>query len=265
MDESTKQLLAQAKEYYASKEYDRAISLFLKVLDEGGGDFADIHHMLGQIYFDKGDFGRAQEFFEKAVRINPRYTDAILALSVTYSELGKYDEADKLQTFAQKQMECQPDSVDPFVKGKIANMHGELASAYVEAGMPDEAINEYKNALKLCPSFPDIWTRLGHIHRELGNKEEAKNSYLKAIEANSKFVPARIHLGLLMFQEGDKDYAITQWKEVLSISPKNRSARMYLKTFAKVDLPDVDDVGDMEGEEASQVSKTGGNEPDQAS
>ncbi|MFH1435532.1 MAG: tetratricopeptide repeat protein [Pseudomonadota bacterium] len=264
MDESTKQLLAQAKEYYANKEYDRAISLFLRVLDAGGGDFADIHHMLGQIYFDKGDFGRAQEFFEKAVRINPRYTDAILALSVTYSELGKYDEADKLQTFAQKQMECQPGSVDPFVKGKIANMHGELASAYVEAGMPDEAVNEYKNALKLCPNFPDLWTRLGHIHREMGSKADAKSCYLKAIEANSKFVPARIHLGLLMFQEGNKDYAVTQWKEVLSISPGNRSARMYLKTFAKVDLPDYVDVGNEEEEKASQVSKAGGGEPDEA-
>lgn len=243
MDKSTKQLLAQAKEYYANKEYDRAIPLLLKVLDNGGGKFADIHHMLGQIYFDKGDFGRAQEYFEKAVRINPRYTDAILALSVTYGEIGKYEEANKLQSFAREQMEKQPDAIDPFVKGKIANMHADLASAYIEAGMPDEAVTEYKKALNLCPTFPDLWTKLGHIWREMGKKEEAKDCYYKAVEVREKFVPARIHLGLLLFQEGSRDDAVVQWKEVINIQPDNRSARMYLKTFAHVEIDDDADSG----------------------
>lgn len=243
MDESTKQLLAQAKEYYANKEYDRAIPLLLKVLDVGGGRFADINHMLGQIYFDKGDFGRAQEYFEAAVRINPKYTDAILALSVTYSELGKYEEADKLQSFAQKEMAKQPDSVDPFVKGKIANMHGDIASAYMEAGMPYEAIAEYEKALKLCPTFPDLWTRLGHIWREMGQKDRARECYRKAVDARGGYVPARIHLGLLLFQAGDKDGAVEQWREVLKLQPDNRSARMYLKTFAHVEVEDVKPEG----------------------
>jgi tetratricopeptide (TPR) repeat protein len=236
MDESTKQLLAQAKEYYANREYDRAIPLLLKVLDSGGGKFADIHHMLGQIYFDKGDFGRAREYFESAVRLNPKYTDAILALSVTYSEIGKYEEANKLQSFAQAQMEKQPDAVDPFIKGKIANMHADLAAAYMEAGMPGEAIVEYTKAVNLCPSFPDLWTRMGHIHREMGDKQAAKEAYRKAIEARAQYVPARIHLGLILFQEGDKDGAVQQWTEVMRIQPDNRSARIYLKTFAHMDV-----------------------------
>jgi len=237
MDEKTRQLLAQAKEYYAGKEYDRAIPLLVRIIEEGGGRYADIHHMLGQIYFDKGDFGRAQEYFESAVRLNPKFTDAVLALSITYGEVGKYEDANKLQSFARNQMAnvaCGP--VDPFVKGKIANMHAEIGSAYVEAGMLAEAILEYEKALCLCPSFADLWTRRGHILREMGDKGKARESYEKAVEANPQFIPARLHLGLLIFQEGDREGAIGQWREVLKISRDNRSARMYLKTFAGIDV-----------------------------
>jgi len=258
MDENTKQILIQAKEYYSNKEYDRAIPLLLKVLESGGDKYADIHHILGQIYFDKGDFARAQVYFEKAVRINPNYTDAILALSVTYGEIGKYEEAKKLQTFAREQMQKQPDSLDPFVKGKIANMHADLASAYIEAGLPDEAIKEYKRALDLCPKFPDLWTKLGHLLRERGEKEEAKNCYKKAFESSPGYIPARIHLGLLLFQEGDREGAITQWKEVLNIDPSNRSAKMYLKTFAGVNVDDTMAVNESQDKEVKDGNKGDG-------
>jgi tetratricopeptide (TPR) repeat protein len=235
MEAKLKQVLGQAKDLYENGEYDRAEPLLRQVVEEGGESFADVHHMLGQIHHDRGDFGRAQEYFETAVRINPRYTDALLALAVVYNELGKYEDSTRIQAFARKHVEEHEDAVDPFIKGKIANMHADLASVYMEANLPDEAIHEYKRALSLCPHFADLETRLGHVYRETGEHEEARKHYESALEQNDKYVPARIHLGLLLLRQGLKDEAKEQWHKALEVDPQNKSARMYLKTFMKED------------------------------
>jgi tetratricopeptide (TPR) repeat protein len=255
MEAKLKQILSQAKELYENGEYGKAEPLLRQVIDEGGEAFADVHHMLGQIHHDRGDFGRAQEYFESAVRINPRYTDALLALAVVYNELGKYEDSTRIQAFARKHVEEHDDSVDPFIKGKIANMHADLASVYMEAGLADEAIHEYSRALGLCPHFADLETRLAHVYRETGQHDEALKHYVSALEQNPKYVPARIHLGLLLLRQGRKDEAQEQWQKALEVDPENRSARMYLKTFMKIDhdedLPlDVDiDEHSQDGDE----------------
>jgi tetratricopeptide (TPR) repeat protein len=233
MEARLKQILSQAKEAYDNGEYDRAEPLLRQVIDEGGEKFADVYHMLGQIHHDRGNFGRAQEFFEAAVRINPHYTDALLALAVIYNELGKYDDSTRIQNFARKHMEKHEDAVDPFVKGKIANMHADLASVYMEANLPDEAIHEYERALTLCPHFADLQTRLAHVYRELGRYDDSRVAYEKAIEVNESYLPARIHLGLLLLRSGDKAGARKQWTRALEVDPDNKSAKMYLKTFLK--------------------------------
>ena len=177
MEAKVKQILGQAKEAYEAGEYERAEPLLRQVLDEGGEGFADVHHMLGQIHHDRGDFGRAQEYFETAVRINPRYTDALLALAVVYNDLGKYEDSTRIQAFARKHVEEHEGAIDPFVAGKIANMHADLASVYMEAGLPDEAIHEYDRALQLCPHFADLQTRLAHVYREMGRHDSAMFSF----------------------------------------------------------------------------------------
>jgi tetratricopeptide (TPR) repeat protein len=49
--------------------------------------------MLGVVYHAQGRFSDAEEAFETALRLNPRYTEAALNLSVTYNDRGKYDRA----------------------------------------------------------------------------------------------------------------------------------------------------------------------------
>jgi tetratricopeptide (TPR) repeat protein len=261
MDAKIKQVLGQAKEAYENDEYERAEPLLRQVLDEGGEGFADVHHMLGQIHHDRGDFGRAQEYFETAVRINPRYTDALLALAVVYNDLGKYEDSTRVQAFARKHVEEHEGAIDPFVAGKIANMHADLASVYMEAGLPEEAIHEYERALKLCPHFADLQTRLAHVYREMGRHDDARVHYEAALEQNDKYVPARIHLGLLLLRLGKKDDAKDQWHLALSVDPDNKSARMYLKTFLKEeaeDLPiDIAVEHPAENEEAEEEDSSG--------
>ena len=83
MDEQTKDFLKLGRDAYRKKEYSRAEDYLTRVAEQHD-DFADVFNMLGVIYHDRGLFTKAQQNFERALAINPRYTEAALNLAVTW-------------------------------------------------------------------------------------------------------------------------------------------------------------------------------------
>ena len=92
-----------------------------------------------------------------------------------------------------------PVQIDPFARGKIANMHADLGQAYAEAGFVHEAIEQYLKAVALCPSFADLRTRLGNLYRDAGDLAHAREQYQAAKDANPRYVQARVLLGVTLF------------------------------------------------------------------
>ena len=186
--------------------------------------------MLGVIYHAQGRFSDAEEAFEEALRLNPNYTEAALNLSVTYNDLGKYDaRARGLRQGRLGTRVGQPRSLDPFARGKIANMHADLGAAYAGLGLYDEAVREYSKALELCPDFVDLRVRLGNVYRDMGMLDAAVAEFEDAKRLRPDYLPARIHLGVTLFSLGRKDAAIDEWQAVLEVDPNNKSARLYLR------------------------------------
>jgi tetratricopeptide (TPR) repeat protein len=185
--------------------------------------------MLGVIYHAQGRFSDAEEAFENALRLNPRYTEAALNLSVTYNDRGKYDRARDVYSKAVSASVGQPNALDRYARGKLANMHADLGAAYAGLAMFDEAVREYSKALDLCPDFADLRVRLGNVYRDMGMFHAAVAEFEHAKKLRPDFVPARIHLGVTMFSLGRRDAAITEWQEVLKIDPSNKSAQLYIR------------------------------------
>ena len=92
--------------------------------------YADVYDMLGVIYHQEGRLAEAEQMFNEALRINPAYTEAALNLVVTWNDLGKYAEAKAIYERAMATSKREPRELDPFAKGKIANMHAEVGAAY---------------------------------------------------------------------------------------------------------------------------------------
>lgn len=228
MDEKTKHLLALGREHYANNEYEKAEKALVQVVREFSS-FADVHNMLGFIYHAQGRFVQAQECFERALGINPNYTEAALNLAVTYNDLGRYADAKRVYTQAMQRCRAQPRSLDPFAKGKIANMHAELGDAYHGIGFFAEAVREYAQALALNPTFADIRTRLANTYRDMGDAEQAEREYREAIATNPSYVPARLHLGVTLYSTGRRAEAEAEWNEVLARDPENKTAQAYMR------------------------------------
>ena len=228
MDDHLKQLLLLGREHYQKREFDKAEYLLKQVVQQTDR-FADVFDMLGVISHSQGDFAQAERNFEKAVSLNPNYTEAQLNLMVTYNDLGKYDKAREVYAQIRHRGASGATRHDPFARGKIANMHAETAQAYLDLGMAQEAIRELERAITLCPSFVDLRTRLAVLYRDTGSLELAKSQLEAALEQNPKFVPARQTLAVLLLSHGDHAGAIRELECALSTDPENRSAQMYLR------------------------------------
>ncbi len=228
MDERLKQLLVLGREHYERREYDRAERMLRQVL-EITDRYADVFNMLAVICHDRGDFTAAEGFFERAVAQNPNYTEALLNLAVTYNDLGKYEAARQVYARVREPDRTQAGGLSPFVRGKLANMHADLAQAYADAGSRAEAIEQLRKAVDLCPTYADLQTKLGTLYRDDGNLEQARRCYESACTQNPRFPPARVLLGVTLLSLGAVDEAAAEWREALAIDPENRSARMYLR------------------------------------
>jgi tetratricopeptide (TPR) repeat protein len=228
MDEHVRELLAAGREHYAKGEYDEAGKALEEVLRQDDR-FADVHDMVGVIDHLAGRYQDAEKHFERALELNPNYTEAALNLAVTYNDRGKFDEARAIYARIKDRKGGDATSLDPFARGKIANMHAAIGEAYNDANLTREAIGEYEKAVLLCPDFADLRTRLGTLLRQIGELSRAREHYEMAVRAKPGFVQARILLGVTYLALGDLDRAEAAWKEALEKEPGSVSAKMYLR------------------------------------
>jgi tetratricopeptide (TPR) repeat protein len=231
MDERLKQLLVLGREHYGKREFDQAEPILREVLAKSDR-FADVHDMLGVIAHGRSDFVLAERHFARALALNPNYTEAALNLAVTYNDRGKYDAAREVYARIKQRKDSSIEGLDPFARGKIANMHADLGQAYADASLPREAVAEYEKAVALCPDFADLRTKLGTLLRQMHEDEYAKAQYEAAILARPSYVPARILLGVTLFAMGHLDGAEREWNKALEIDHESTSAKMYLRMLA---------------------------------
>lgn len=242
-----KDLLEQARERFQAHDYAAAEPLLEQALVTAR-NFADVHHMLGVIFHDGGKFGKAIEAFQEALKINPGYTEALLSLAVTYNDIGMYNEARAVFARAKQGMdgdartEAAPlapgqEPIDPFVKGKLANMHNDLGDVYAALLQYDQAIAEYTRALALRPDFADIRTSLGKVLRDAGRKEESLRELVAARTERPRYAPAGIQLGVTYYSLGRNGDAKAAWNDVLAYDPANAKAKMFLKLVSEMGKP----------------------------
>ena len=228
MDDHRKQLLLLGREHYQKREFDKAEYLLKQVVQQTDR-FADVFDMLGVIAHAHGDFAQAELHFEKAVGLNPNYTEAQLNLMVTYNDLGKYDSAREIYARIRGRAAGSDGPTDPFVMGKIANMHAETSQAYQDAGMMAEAVIELERAVALCPAFVDLRTRLATLYRDSGQKERAREQLELVKQHNPNYVQARVLLGVALLSAGEHSAAISEFEAVIERDAEHKSAQMYLK------------------------------------
>jgi tetratricopeptide (TPR) repeat protein len=232
MDANPAQLLDRAKERFELNDYYGAIHL-LEELTERGRAYADAQHLLGLCYHLSGQPELALQRLEEAIRINPRYVEALVHRGVVLGELGRTAEAEAAFAQAREITVRGSHGITAHHAGKLANHHAALGEAYAEAGALDPAIAQYRTALMLGPAFQDLRLRMGRLLLEAGRTLEARETLGEVLQARPGSVEAKAAFGLACFLSGDAATAREVWLALQGEHPTDPRARVYLRLLER--------------------------------
>jgi Flp pilus assembly protein TadD len=106
--------------------------------------------------------------------------------------------------------------------------HGNLGTVYREDGKVDDAIREFREALRIKPNDADNHNNLGTVLRQKGKVDEAISEYRLALQIKPSLAEAHYNLGLALLQKGKPALAIDQYEEALQIEPANTKVQNNL-------------------------------------
>jgi tetratricopeptide (TPR) repeat protein len=110
------------------------------------------------------------------------------------------------------------------INPNYVDSHYNLGLAYYKKGMTDEAISEYKKAIEIDPDFEEAYGNLGIAYGKKGMLDKEITLYKKVIEINPNDVLAHYRLSLAYSKKGMKDMAISGYKKAISINPNYAEA-----------------------------------------
>jgi adenylate cyclase len=129
--------------------------------------------------FGKEDMVRSRELFEKAIKIDPKYTAAVTMLAWTHkidAHLGYTDSKDKSLKLS---VELAKKSMA--MNDKDPNVHTLLSLLYLIQGNHEKAVEEGRKAIALGPNVAESHLLFGEVLYQSGNFEEAVKMCEKAI------------------------------------------------------------------------------------
>ena len=227
MHSTTDLMLSRARERFVLQDYHGAVHLLDEVASQGHA-FADAYHLLGVSLSLLGMTERALTEFDRALDLNPRYLEALIHRGLVLNELGRTAEAE--ESFRRAAL-ADTGSVAGFpapVAAQLANRHAELAQSYAEVGAPEQAIEQYRRALELGPSFHDLRYRLARVLLESGRVLEAREELEQVVAARPNFIDAGAALGLARYLAGDAAGAREVWESCRARRPDNARIGAYL-------------------------------------
>jgi tetratricopeptide (TPR) repeat protein len=167
------------------------------------------HNLLGNHYFGQQDYERAIEEFERAVKINPEYSQPYNQLGYAHRFLGQFDDAEKA---FQRYIELIPDDPNPY---------DSYAELLLKMGRFDEAISKYRKALEINPKFTfshvGIASCLCYKGRLDSALAELKKMYDNAADVGVRRT-ALFNMAVAHIDAGDIDAALSNVKKMYELA-----------------------------------------------
>ena len=230
--------------FLVANQIDQAIEE-LSQAARAAGDPLEIHLILGNLYREKGQVGRAiQEHQGLLQRPNLRkleHANVLLCLGLDYRSGGFVDRA--IEAFKEVL------KLDPENRYALSNLEKlyEDQHQWTEAYAMRQKLATLPAASGGEPDSPRHNEILAFLENEFGQAalraadyREAARRFDAAIERDARNAPAHLSLGDVRFQEGQPTDAIAVWERLVDASPE----RAYLafsrleNAYARVGVPE---------------------------
>ncbi len=230
-------------------------------------------YLHGRYFWFAGNDQRSQEYFEKAIQIQPDYAPAWAGLSASYALRGVDDEAPykdltvKAETAARKAVELDdslPEAhhalaawylfyawdlphaevesrrateLDP----NIAEQHHLRSYVLMAMNRTDEALQEQKHATELDP-FMRSWG-LGHAYIQLRQFDSAINELRMRADAMPNEAMIRFNLANAYWHKGMWNESVRELEKALELSGDSKDAEAEHKAFQEGGEKAVEQLG----------------------
>ncbi len=137
-------------------------------------NYAPIYNTWGLVQMEKGEIIKALRFFERAIKLDPKFFEARMNFGYVTSSFRGYADARDAYT---KALQLKPRSYEATVA---------LGAAYRGLDKPEKAKELYEKAMKLNPKRPESYFNLGILHQDymsgsIDDLTKAKSFYQKFI------------------------------------------------------------------------------------
>jgi len=114
-------------------------------------------------------------------------------------------------------------------KGKtLAEWQFQTGVAYYELGRYSEAVESFKQAIRINPDYAEAHYNLGVAYYKLGRYSEAVEAYKQAIRINPDYAEAHYNLGVAYGVLGRHSEAVEAFKQAIRINPDYAEAHCNL-------------------------------------
>jgi lipoprotein NlpI len=175
----------------------------------------------GIAYARKGQYDRAIEDLDQAIRLNPNYAAAFNNRGSAYSAKGDLDRAIADYREAIR--------LDP----KIAAAFNNRGFAYSWKGDLDRAIADHSEAIRLNPKYALAFLNRGNEYRAQGDFDRAIADYSEGIRLNPQFTFVLLNRGVAYYYVGSLPKALADLNQASELNPKGAYTALWLDIVNK--------------------------------
>lgn len=207
-------------------------------------------HLLGVITCQRGDSAKGIRFIERALALQPEFSDAYSSLATIYLNIGDAAKALDMAAKAVSQNEVNLPALRSQANAqmRLRDFHGAIttfermaqlspdnvailtnwASTLLRLGQYEDAEKMYARATDLEPENHDAWCFRAQALKGQGRFGESLAMLEKILADAPEYIAALIHAGDALQALGRDDEAIQHFREVISLQPDHAEAHFNL-------------------------------------
>jgi tetratricopeptide (TPR) repeat protein len=181
----------------------------------------------GFVFYERGYYAQAEEFFGQALKENPSSAEALYGLGSAYLQQQKTDEARDCFERAVTLPASYP--------GTLPNSWNNLGILAGRKGNYDLAIENFQRALLIDPKHSIALQNLGSAYRQKKDWPQAQSALERALTLDPDDPEANYNLGMVYAQQNDTERAYAYLQKAIVRRPSypealNNLGILYLRT-----------------------------------
>lgn len=187
-----------------------------------GQDKIDSLVQVGIQYHDKGEYAKAIQVYNEALKIDPKSTLVNYELSMTYMYSGDNEKAIKHSDVVIKQK-----------KDLLLPAYITKGSALSNSGKIKQAIKLYEEAIKKFGDNYLLYFNLGISYSKIKDNDNAEQSFIKAIMDKSSHTSSHYGLALLEYQKDNRVQSLLSLYYFLMLEPNSKRSETAYNLLKK--------------------------------